>query len=244
VSLPAQNKELEIAFFDAHADATMSSILGDGAVYKLIDAFEHYTTLLPGSLVVDLGCGSGRFTALLCEKGYKAEGLDLSPHLLARARQAYPAIRFTQGDVEALPFPDQTFDGVLMSALVHHLPDPTLCAREVYRILKPGGRFLAFDPNRRNPFMYLYRDPSSPFYSPIGVTKNERPIIPGRVAAAFRNAGLTAKTAYLGGLSFRFIASGRMQPMLPLYNALDAVLSRPALLAPLRPFVLTYGNRD
>jgi SAM-dependent methyltransferase len=51
---------------------------------------------------------------------------------------------------------------------VHRLLDPARCASEVFRVLKPDGSFVAFDPNRLNPFMYLYRDRSSPFYSSVG----------------------------------------------------------------------------
>ena len=85
----------------------------------------------------------------------------------------------------------------LLSGLLHHLPDPARCVAEVFRVLKPGGTFVAFDPNRMNPFMYLYRDHSSPLYSPVGVTENERPGAGlHRIAAVFKNAGFTVGTDY------------------------------------------------
>jgi ubiquinone/menaquinone biosynthesis C-methylase UbiE len=148
-----------------------------------------------------------------------------------------------EGDVEALPFADASLDGVLLSGLVHHLPDPSRCAAEVCRVLRPGGRFVAFDPNRLNPFMYLYRDRSSPFYSAQGVTENERPVLPRAVAAVFRQAGFEVRSEFLGGLAYRYVASARARALLPIYNAIDAVLFGPPLLKRLRPFVLTCGEK-
>ena len=96
---------------------------------------------------------------------------------MALGRSKYPGLELIEGDAENLPFANESFDGVLLSGLVHHFPDPRRLAVEVRRVLKPGGRFVAFDPNRMNPFMWLYRDRASPFYSPVGVTENERPIL-------------------------------------------------------------------
>src|SRR5262249_32641416 len=117
------------------------------------------------------------------------------------------------------------------------------CAAEVRRVLKPGGWFFAFDPNRLNPLMYLYRDRSSPFYSAVGVTENERPVLAKEVARVFSAAGLRGFSAGRGGLSYRQVASCRASRFVPLYNALDAFLSAPAFMARFRPFVLTYGQR-
>ena len=116
-------------------------------------------------------------------------------------------VEFIEGDIEHLPFPSGSFDGVMLSGVVHHLPDPSRCAAEVARVLRPGGKFMAFDPNRMNPFMWLYRDRSSPFYSSVGVTENERPVLAREVAAVFEGAGLQVSSHYLSGLAYRYVAS-------------------------------------
>jgi SAM-dependent methyltransferase len=159
------------------------------------------------------------------------------------ARRNYPAVDFVEGDVERLPFPAASFDGVLLSGIVHHLPDPSRCAAEVFRVLRPGGRFVAFDPNRLNPFMWLYRDRSSPFYSPVGVTANERPVLAKEVAAAFGAAGFAVESEYLSDLRYRYVASSRVRRFLPVYNAIDSVLFGPGFMRPFRAFVLTYGEK-
>jgi SAM-dependent methyltransferase len=238
-----QDKAKEIAFFDAHAAADEYDVFTPQANDRLIAAVTRLIDLAPGARVADLGCGSGVFTNLLRQRGYDVVGLDISPKLVALGRTKYPGLELIEGDVEALPFADATLDGVLLSGLVHHLPDPSRCAAEVFRVLRPGGRFVAFDPNRLNPFMYLYRDRSSPFYSAKGVTENERPVLPGAVAAVFRQAGFLVRTEFLGGLAYRYVASAGARAILPIYNAIDAVLFRPPFLKALRPFVLACGEK-
>ena len=126
------------------------------------------------------------FTELLRREGYASVGVDISPKLVALGRGKYSGLELIEGDAENLPFASESLNGVLLSGLLHHFPDPKQLIAEVRRVLKPGGRFVSFDPNRMNPFMWLYRDRASPFYSPVGVTENERPILAWRVAEMFR----------------------------------------------------------
>jgi ubiquinone/menaquinone biosynthesis C-methylase UbiE len=238
-----QDKQKEIAFFDAHAAADDYNVFSEAANAKLIDSFVRLVRPPTGGKVLDLGCGSGIFTYLLSRRGLDAAGLDISPKLLDLARKNYPALTFVEGDVEALPFADGSADGVLLSGVVHHLPEPARCAAEVFRVLKPGGRFMAFDPNRLNPFMYLYRDRSSPFYSCVGVTENERLVLARQVAGTFAAAKFRTGTDYLSGLAYRYVASRLVRLALPLYNILDDWLFRPAFMKPYSPFVLTYGEK-
>jgi SAM-dependent methyltransferase len=126
---------------------------------------------------------------------------------------------------------------------LHHLPERSRCAAEVFRILRPGGKFVAFDPNRMNPFMYLYRDRSSPFYSPVGVTENERPVLAHEIAATFHDAGFRVGTEYLSGLKYRYIASGKVRWLLPLYNAIDSVVFSPGFMQRFRAFVFSFGEK-
>ncbi len=238
-----QDKQKEIAFFDGHAAADSYDVFTPETNVRLITTCMQLAGLKPPARVADLGCGSGVFTDLLSKQGYQATGLDISPKLIALGRAKYPDVEFHEGDVEHLPFADGSMDGILLSGLVHHLPDPSRCAAEAFRVLKRGGSFVAFDPNRMNPFMYLYRDRSSPFYSNVGVTENERPVLAHEIAAVFRNAGFKVGTDYISDLSYRYVASSRLRWLLPAYNALDRALFAPSFMKPLRSFVLTYGEK-
>lgn len=239
----AQDKLQEIEFFDGHAAEMSYDVFTPESSARLTETIVRLGRFKAGEQVVDLGCGSGVFTGLLQRHGLRCTGLDLSPKLISLARQKYPEMEFIEGDVEALPFPDASLDGVVLSGLVHHLPDPARCAAEAYRVLRPGGRFVAFDPNRMNPFMYLYRDHSSPFYSPVGVTKNERPVLAQQIAAAFKNAGFAVGTDYLSNLRYRYIASERVRWLLPVYHMMDSLIFAPGFMKAFRPFVLTFGEK-
>jgi ubiquinone/menaquinone biosynthesis C-methylase UbiE len=238
-----QDKQAEIAFFDAHAAADDYDVFTPQASDRLIEAFVGLSGLATGARLADLGCGSGAFAHRLKAAGYDCIGLDISAKLVELARRKYPDIDFLEGDVERLPFPDASLDGILLSGVVHHLPDPSRCAAEVFRVLRPGARFVAFDPNRMNPFMWLYRDRSSPFYSPVGVTENERPVLAGAVASVFRRAGFQVSSHFLSGLSYRYVASSRVRLLLPIYNWIDAAVFGLAFMRPLRSFVLTVGEK-
>jgi SAM-dependent methyltransferase len=239
----AQDKAKEIAFFDAHAESDEYDVFTPQANERLIAAFTQLSDLPLGARVADLGCGSGVFTELLRRRGYRSIGLDISPKLVALGRRKYPGLELVEGDAENLPFESASLDGVLLSGLVHHFPDPRRLAIEVKRVLKNGGRFVAFDPNRMNPFMWLYRDRTSPFYSSVGVTENERPVLAWRVAEVFRNEGFRVQSDYLAGLAYRYVASPRTRVLLPVYNFIDNVVFNLPVMQPLRPFVLTSGEK-
>ncbi len=239
----SQNKQTEIAFFDSHGAVNAYDVFTPGTNERLIDTFVRVSELPPGARVVDLGCGSGVFTNLLQRRGYRCSGVDLSPKMIAIARAKFSDIEFIEGDIECLPFADASFDGVLLSGVLHHFPDRSRCAAEVFRILRPAGKFVAFDPNRMNPFMYLYRDRTSPFYSSVGVTENERPVLAREVAATFRDAGFCAESEFLSGMKYRYIASGAVRWLLPLYNAIDSALFSPVLMRRFRAFVFSFGEK-
>lgn len=94
--------------------------------------------------VADLGCGPGHVTAHLDELGLAAFGVDVSPAMIESARQAYPALRFDVGSMEALDIADGALGGVLSRWSVIHTPPQELprIVAEFHRVLAPGGHLL------------------------------------------------------------------------------------------------------
>lgn len=236
-----QNKVGEIIFFTEHAEHREYNVFTDRSNERLINRCLELSGLHQPGWVADLGCGSGVFTAMMREKGFHCFGVDISHAMAALGRKLHPNVSFFQGDCEVLPISTGSLDGVLLSGVIHHLPDPALCAREVYRVLRPGGVFMAFDPNRLHPFTWLYRDHRSPFYSRKGVTENERPILANETNRVFAEVGFDVSTDYLHGLHYRYIASPILRWFLPFYNVLDFILFTPGFLKLFRAFVLTIG---
>lgn len=238
-----QAKHLEVEFFDRHATAgTEYNVFTEATNGRLIRACLDRCGLKGGDRVLDLGCGSGVFSSRLAKQGLSVTGVDISPKLIEIGCKLYPEVKLEVGDAEALAFEDGAFDAVFLGGVIHHFPDPVKMAKEVARVVKPTGSFYAFDPNRLNPFMYLYRDRSSPFYSPVGVTPNERPVLVKEVVKTFADAGFDVKTDYMS-VQYTYVASGKVRWLLPAYNFIDTALFYPSFLKRFRPFLLTWGRK-
>lgn len=104
---------------------------------------EKFTSFIPtSSKVLDAGCGPGRDSRILKDKGYDVTGVDISEGLLNEAKKEYKDIEFVLGNLLSLPFPAKTFDGVWSQASLVHLetPEDTQKAiQEFYRVLKTDG---------------------------------------------------------------------------------------------------------
>jgi SAM-dependent methyltransferase len=97
----------------------------------------------PGLRLLDVACGPGPIAAAAAAAGATAVGLDFSAAMVEEARRLHPGIEFREGDAEALPFADASFERVTMGFGVVHLADPDRAFAEARRVLRPGGR-LAF----------------------------------------------------------------------------------------------------
>jgi ubiquinone/menaquinone biosynthesis C-methylase UbiE len=94
------------------------------------------------SLVVDLGCGTGRFSEILATHfGCQVIGIDPSRKMVEQARRKPTKgnISYRQGPAEAIPLSDGYADLVFMSMIYHHLNEPPVVARECHRVLRLGG---------------------------------------------------------------------------------------------------------
>jgi SAM-dependent methyltransferase len=115
--------------------------------------------LRPGARVLELGCGMGRFTALLLDRGFEVTALDLSQFLVDRLRSEFAGVgRLTTiagRSEEVAGLVTARFDAVVGFFFLHHLAgfDETFAAAR--SVLLPGGRLAFCEPNAFNPLVYL-----------------------------------------------------------------------------------------
>jgi SAM-dependent methyltransferase len=100
-------------------------------------------TLSPGATLLDVACGSGQLALVSAERGLKVTGVDIATNLILAARGRAAAagldVRFDEGDVEELPYPDANFDVVASLYGAMFAPRPERVAAELLRVCRPGG---------------------------------------------------------------------------------------------------------
>lgn len=112
----------------------------------------------PGDRILDLGSGEGRHTHHLSYMGHRVLSIDLDPGELKKNRERWLELKWMEGghdfghadfmlaDGDRLPFPDDTFDHIICTEVVEHVPDPAVTMAELHRILKPGGNLAVSTP--------------------------------------------------------------------------------------------------
>ncbi len=115
-----------------------------------------FLAIAPGDRVLDAGCGRGFYLNFLSALFPEADvvGIELDRPLLPVARSVVPAARLTNADLYHLPFADASFDKIIFSEVIEHVPDDAAALGELYRVLAPGGVLALTTPNADYPLAW------------------------------------------------------------------------------------------
>src|SRR5215831_14072418 len=141
-----QTSILDIHSLKARQKSTWESgDFGQVARFIMVDAeqFMARINLQPGMKVLDAACGTGNLAVLAARRGCITSGIDIASNLIAQARERAKKeelnIVYTEGDAEAMPYPDASFDAVVSMYGVMFAPRPERIVSELHRVVKPGG---------------------------------------------------------------------------------------------------------
>lgn len=134
------------ALVDALPPGPVESFAGTGNPFE-------FGALRPGETVLDIGCGAGFDTLIAAQQvgpSGKVIAVDMTPAMLEKAEKAaremgLTNVEFRQGLAEDLPAEDESVDVVISNGVINLCPDKMAVMREVYRVLKPNGRFQIAD---------------------------------------------------------------------------------------------------
>jgi ubiquinone/menaquinone biosynthesis C-methylase UbiE len=139
-------------------EITSSQIVSDNPVHqRLFFAYHEAGKMISGNLL-EIGCGVGRGLDVLVQSCEQYTGIDKNEELLNSLRQSYPKLRFLYQHIPPLSgIADNTFDYIVTFQVIEHIEDDSLFIKEIYRVLKPGGKVIITTPNiklslTRNPW--------------------------------------------------------------------------------------------
>lgn len=185
-----QDKFAETAFWDKVAKQRVYAAFDNEEYEDLIRAI--WGENMAGLTIADIGSASGVSAALFAARGAKVLGIEIAPELVAQAKELWQdyaeRIDFTVGDAENLDLPDASLDAVFFGGVLHHIPQLDRVYAEAYRVLKPGGKLVAIEPNRLD-FLELIEWGVADLRGKL--TPNEYPIDPQAMKSELKASGFT-----------------------------------------------------
>jgi 2-polyprenyl-3-methyl-5-hydroxy-6-metoxy-1,4-benzoquinol methylase len=235
--IEAHNRE-QVAYFEQAGKESMKPV-SSPYVLRQVDELVRFAGLVDGERVLDVGCGMGRYTFPLAERGLQVEGLDLSSTLLAQLER-YNGRRYDipLHCMDVLEAPEQLgerFDAVVGFFTLHHLHDLRASFAAMAKLVKPRGRVVFLEPNPLNVLYYvqLAFAPGMTWSGDKGILQMRR----GLIATAMASASLTDFAMERFGFLPPFLVNGRFG------MKAERLLESFPLWRPFLPFQLFRGVR-
>ena len=158
-----------------------------------------------GEVILDLGCGRGQETieaARLTGDEGMAVGLDLTDSMIQAAEKLafeenVQNVRFLCGDIECLPLEELSFDAVTSNCVINHAKDKSKAYREIYRVLKTGGRFIISDPVSKDPLPLEIKNDSEAWAQCFGGALTEEEYLETILSAGFSKIEILDRREYI-----------------------------------------------
>lgn len=196
----------------------------------------HLLGNIEGRTVLDYGCGNGENSVPLARRGAHVIGLDVSHALLSLAERRMSAAgmpgrgTFLAASAHDVPLPSASIDVVLGIAILHHL-DLDLSAREIHRLLKPGGRAIFQEPVRNSRILKAIRGMIP--YKQNDISPYERPLTDAEIERFARPfGGYRARAFSLPFINLAGVVPAMGRHIEALYKADGALLGAAPSLAP------------
>jgi 2-polyprenyl-3-methyl-5-hydroxy-6-metoxy-1,4-benzoquinol methylase len=161
-------------------------------------AFIERLHIEPGSTVLDVACGTGNLALPAARVGAIVAGIDIAPNLIDQARENAVneglSVRFEEGDAEALPYADASFDSVVTMFGAMFAPRPDLVAAELKRVCKPGGTIAMANWTPTGMIGSMFKIVSGYVPPPAGMTSPVQWGLPEIVAERFKDGVSELKT--------------------------------------------------
>jgi SAM-dependent methyltransferase len=187
---------------------------------------------------LEIGCGTGLFTRKVYEST-KADitATDLSEDLLIEAREKFPGGKFLIDDAMKMKFTDGSFDVVFGSSILHHL-ELQQALKEIFRVIKKGGRIVFAEPNMINPQILIQKN--IPFIKErLGDSPDETAIVRWKFKRLMQDIGFINVRIF----PYDFLHPITPKPLIGIVNTIGKIIEKIPLLKEIAGSVIIYGEK-
>jgi ubiquinone/menaquinone biosynthesis C-methylase UbiE len=147
--MPSKNNSHKMLFYEQFADDFDSAVNMYDTQKRILVVFDELLAKenIKNKKLLDVGCGTGWFSAVAVERGARVTSMDIGKNLLKQVAKKCDSERVV-GSILDMPFKNDQFDYIISSEVIEHVSHPDKALRELYRVLKPGGTLVLTTPNR------------------------------------------------------------------------------------------------